>query len=114
MCRWENGKSELEAGIVSSVIDNAGTSGKKFQNFAIDDDNEMNVESASPDYVLVHRDTWGDIFKNFVCTDCGLQEWEIKFNDTKGFASKLVVKCSSCGKCNVDTYTSPRVTYDSS
>lgn len=75
---------------------------------------QVSDNQLSSEYVLVHKDVWKNIFMRFSCTDCGSQDLNIAMPEEMGFVSKLEVKCPSCEKCYVDTYTSPRVSCESS
>lgn len=68
-----------------------------------------NVETVPSEYLLVHKSVWGKLLENVKCGECN-SNVELQMRENKGFATKLVIKCLTCGSNCGKTYSSPQIT----
>ncbi|XP_069673452.1 uncharacterized protein [Periplaneta americana] len=88
------------------------TSTKKLKMFETTSAGEI-VQALPSDYLLVHKNVWGELLKNLKCYECDNNALELQMRENKGFATKLVVKCTACGTNCGETFSSPQTKSDS-
>lgn len=90
---------------------------RKLSTFNVEEDNLGLLISESKranNYVLFHTSMLENLFQSLICVKCGAMGLNTVVEDFQGFAANVSVKCPACQTCCAQTYTSPRVSCESS